>query len=158
MCMGWVYVRATHTTVEHFLPRFLRRLVNIGDDQRAFNLALKGMRLTWSAPPYKRESFRRVVVGHTKQLQVVLLPNNVIRRFGCTPEAIKGSEVAVHCRGVGDTPMMQKETAATKAGGLRQLGLWKVRDDATAVHSAPAIRAPPWSRWRSALKDHYCVL
>ena len=42
MCMGWVYLRATPTIIHHFLPRFLRRMVNIGDDQRAFNGALRG--------------------------------------------------------------------------------------------------------------------
>jgi hypothetical protein len=38
--MGYVYIRSTPSTLE-FLPRFIKRLIDVKDDQRAFNLVLK---------------------------------------------------------------------------------------------------------------------
>ena len=46
--MGYVYIRSTPSTLE-FLPRFIKRLIDVKDDQRAFNLVLKyGLHLTWN--------------------------------------------------------------------------------------------------------------
>ena len=61
-------------------------------------------------------------------MQVVLLPNRVVRRFGCSEQTVTGAEVAVHCREVGSTGMMQKESPEQKARGLGKLGLWRVRE------------------------------
>ena len=48
LCMGYVYIRSTPSTLE-FLPRFIKRLIDVKDDQRAFNLVLKyGLHLTWN--------------------------------------------------------------------------------------------------------------
>jgi len=48
LCTAWhaawpkryVYIRSTPSTLE-FLPRFIKRLIDVKDDQRAFNLVLK---------------------------------------------------------------------------------------------------------------------
>lgn len=39
LCMGWVYVKSTPSTLE-FLPVFLQRLEEVKDDQKAFNFVL----------------------------------------------------------------------------------------------------------------------
>ena len=63
MCMGYVYIRSTPSTLE-FLSRFIKRLVDVKDDQRAFNLVLKyGLHLTWNKNPFVRNSFSEVIVG-----------------------------------------------------------------------------------------------
>jgi hypothetical protein len=102
LCMGYVYIRSTPSTLE-FLPRFIKRLIDVKDDQRAFNLVLKyGYHLTWNKNPFIRSSFKEVIVGSIMKppMQVVLLPNNIARRFGCEPGSMSGSEIVVHCRQV----------------------------------------------------------
>ena len=39
LCMGWVYVKSTPSTLE-FLPTFLQQLAEVKDDQKAFNFVL----------------------------------------------------------------------------------------------------------------------
>lgn len=139
MCMGYVYIRSTPSTLE-FLPRFIKRLVDVKDDQRAFNLVLKfGLHLTWNKNPFARSSFKDVIVGSVIKppMQVVLLPNNIARRFGCEPGAMSGAEIVVHCRQVGNLGMTQKESSTTKAEGLSKLGLWVLKSSWTEIPTPP---------------------
>lgn len=135
LCMGWVYLRSTPSVLE-FLPKFLRKLADVKDDQRAFNLILKyQLKLAWNKDPFKRETFPEVIVGTVVEpsMQVVLLPNNIARRFNCAKSAMSGTEVVVHCRQVGSVGMTQKESPLTKQKGLDQLGLWALRADWRSV-------------------------
>jgi hypothetical protein len=102
LCMGYVYIRSTPSTLE-FLPNFIKRLVDVKDDQRAFNLVMRyGYGLTWNKDPKEGSTYKEVLVGSILRpnMQLVLLPNTIARRFGCKPGGMTGSEIVVHCREV----------------------------------------------------------
>jgi hypothetical protein len=70
-------------------------------------------------------------------MQVVLLPNNIARRFGCEPGAMSGSEIVVHCRQVGNVAMTQNQSPDTKSEGLAKLGLWVLKNGWADAPSPP---------------------
>ena len=82
-----------------------------------------------------------------KKKKVVLLPNNIARRFGCDPGAMSGAEVVVHCRQVGNLGMTQKESSDTKAGGLSKLGLWALKNSWSDVPVPPLS----WASYMDAI-------
>lgn len=72
------------------LPTFLTHLQNLGDDQRAWNLAMDaGGRVKWRGNPYLPRMQDKLMYGATTAgLAVALLPNGSVRRTGCSPDLV----------------------------------------------------------------------
>lgn len=138
LCMGWVYMRSTNSTID-FVSRVVKRM-NFGvpgspkgahhDDQMAVNfLAFHHLRFRWERGlnPRDPKTQGQILKGGAtliSKIKVTLLPNTMIWRLGCDPRKKRGFEIVVHCREVQNRLVTQEVSAGDKAGGLKVMGGW----------------------------------
>ena len=119
--MGFIFLESSPAIRDRFLPNFLHRIRQLGDDQRALNTVLRDppFNLTWDRNPLKphprhrrssssQGAFDQIYVGATSpgdsistpSFSVLLLPNSAIRRFFCDTTSRRSTLFVLHCRDV----------------------------------------------------------